>query len=324
MTFASDAFAGTLGTELNAYSALWVKQTGYTENGIIGGDGQWATTSATVAYACYRHTATPSGANYTVTADVVKRSSGSASPILGVIGRAAPGAQTFYWAIYTHSAGNIRLFKMVGGTQTQLGSSHSFTATPNVPFSLRLRMDGSAISAWLNGAVVVGPVTDTDITAAGHAGIIMLSARDIGVTDSGYIDNWDAALLAAPSQLSGTATLNVITASGGFLSSASSLSGTATLAAILASGNLGTAPGSVAVPELRNWGGSLQAGITIPVVTVCRLTTGVQVLTLTNQVTDGSGNLSITSAALVPGVSYMVIGWDAGGTQRFAVPLTAT
>jgi len=196
MTFESDAFAGTLGTELNAYNAKWVKQNGYTENGIIGGDGQWATTSATVTYACYRTTAVPGSANYTVTADIVKRSAGSAAPILGVIGRAAAAAQTFYWAIYTHSAGNIRLFRMVAGTQTQLGGNHSFTATNDVPFALQLRMDGSNISAWLNGSQVIGPITDTNITAAGHAGIIMLSARDVGVTDTGYIDNFDAALLS--------------------------------------------------------------------------------------------------------------------------------
>lgn len=198
MTFASDAFAGTLGTELNAYSANWVKQTGYTENGIIGGDGQWATAVAPSAYACYRHTATPGSANYTVTADIVKRSVGSSSPILGVTGRASAAAQTFYWAIYTHSAGNIRLFKMVSGTQTQIGGNHSFTLTNNVPASLQLRMDGSNISAWLNGSQVIGPITDTDITGAGHGGIIILTARDLGVQDSGYLDNWDAALLSAP------------------------------------------------------------------------------------------------------------------------------
>lgn len=323
MTFASDAFAGTNGTELNAYSASWVKQTGYTENGIIGGDGQWATASTNTTYACYRNTATPSGADYDVEADIVKRSVGSASPMLGVIGRASSSAQTFYWVIYTHSAGNIRLFRMVGGTQTQLGSNYSFTLTNNVAARLRLRMNGSAISVWLDGTQVIGPITDTSITAAGHAGLIMLSARDAGVEDSGYIDNWSAALLSSPSQLSGTATVSAVTASGGFLSVASSLSGTAALSAIIASGSLGVAPGVVLVPELRNWGGLLQAGVTIPVVTVCRLDTGAQVLSLTNQVTNGSGNLSITNAALATGTAYMVIGWNADGSQRFAAPIVA-
>ena len=58
---------------------------------------------------------------------------------------------------------------MVGGTQTQLGSSHSFTLTNDVAARIRLRMNGSSISGWLNGAVVIGPITDTNITAAGHA-----------------------------------------------------------------------------------------------------------------------------------------------------------
>ncbi len=123
--------------------------------------------------------------------------------------------------------------------------------------------------------------------------------------------------------LSGNAALSPITASGGFLSLASSLTGNATLAAIIASGSLGVAPGVVLVPELRNWGGSLQAGVTIPVVTVCRLDTGAQVLTLTNQVTSGAGNLTITNASLSAGVAYMVIGWNADGSQRFAAPIVA-
>lgn len=123
--------------------------------------------------------------------------------------------------------------------------------------------------------------------------------------------------------LSGNATLSPITASGGFLSLASPLTGNATLAAIIASGSLGVAPGVVLVPELRNWGGSLQAGVTIPVVTVCRLSTGAQVLTLTNQVTSGAGNLAITSTSLVAGTAYMVVGWNAEGSQRFAAPIVA-
>ncbi len=128
---------------------------------------------------------------------------------------------------------------------------------------------------------------------------------------------------AGPPTLSGNAALSPITASGGFLSLASSLTGNATLAAIIASGSLGVAPGVVLVPELRNWGGSLQAGVTIPVVTVCRLDTGAQVLTLTNQVTSGAGNLTITNASLSAGVAYMVIGWSAAGSQRFAAPIVA-
>ena len=123
--------------------------------------------------------------------------------------------------------------------------------------------------------------------------------------------------------LSGTATLSAVTASGGFLSVASSLTGNATLGPVIASGSLGLAPGVALVPELRNWGGLLQAGVTIPVVTVCRLDTGAQVLTLTNQVTNGSGNLSITNAALATGTAYMVIGWNADGSQRFAAPVVA-
>ena len=197
MTFASDNFNGTNNTELTAYSASWAKQTGYTENAIIGLDGQWVVTTATVGYACYRNTATPGSANYDVECDITRRNvSSSNSPILGVTGRASSSAQTFYWLVYTHNSNNIRLFKMVAGTQTQLGSSYTFTVTNNVAARLRLRMDGSSISGWLDGTQIIGPVTDTAITAAGHAGLITIATRDVGVQDVLYIDNWDATALA--------------------------------------------------------------------------------------------------------------------------------
>lgn len=159
-------------------------------------------------------------------------------------------------------------------------------------------------------------LTHTDL-AAGAAGSTPTAVGTIATGATHPISR------AGAPTLSGTATVSAVTASGGFLSVASSLSGTAALSAIIASGTLGVAPGVVLVPELRNWGGSLQSGVTIPVVTVCRLDTGAQVLTLTNQVTSGAGNLSITSASLVAGTAYMVVGWNADGSQRFAAPIVA-
>jgi hypothetical protein len=316
MTFASDAFAGTLGQELNAYSSLWVKQSGYTENAIIGGDGQWATTGATVSYACYRRTETPPSADYSVIADIVKRNVGSASPILGVTGRAAAAAQTFYWLIYTHSAGNLRLFKMVAGTQTQLGSSHSFTLTNNVPAEIELRMAGNQISGWLNGSQVIGPVTDNSITAAGHAGIIMLTARDVGVQDSGYVDNWEATaggtnatangvtLTAASSLIAGSASASTgATANGTTLpATASLITGGGTLVFQAAGMEFGRRTGlginTFALDAAANYRYTVHAD---------GLTLGAAIITSGVVSTDTVGKLpNLASTLLAPGTLYRV------------------
>jgi hypothetical protein len=316
MTFATDAFAGTLGQELNAYSASWVKQSGYTENAIIGGDGQWATTGATVSYACYRNTAAPPSADYSVFADIVKRNVGSASPILGVTGRAAAAAQTFYWLIYTHSAGNVRLFKMVGGTQTQLGSSHSFTLTNNVAARLELRMSGSSISGWLNGTQVIGPITDTAITGAGHGGIIMLAARDVGVQDSGYIDNWEASAGGTNATASGvtlTATSSLIAGAASASSGATANGATLTATASLIVGG-GTLVFQAAGMEFGRRTGlgintfALDAAADYRyTVHADGLTLGAAIITSGVVATDAGGKLpNLVSTLIAPGTLYRV------------------
>lgn len=187
-TFASDAFAGTAGTELSVYSASWSKQSGYTINGFIGNDGQYAFSADAGSYAVYQHSGSPASADYDVSADIAKRS-GTTSPQIAVCGRMASGASTFYWLVYTHSSTNLRLFKMVGGSATQLGSSYSLTLT-STPQNIKLRMVGDQISGYLDGALVIGPTTDAAITANGKSGILMLAMRETGVADSGSLDNF--------------------------------------------------------------------------------------------------------------------------------------
>lgn len=125
--------------------------------------------------------------------------------------------------------------------------------------------------------------------------------------------------------LSGGVTLDNVAPSGTLADGgASSLTGNIILDAVAPSGSLGQQPGAYIVPALTNWNGSLQAGVTVPWISFCRLTDGVQVLVLADQVTDGSGNLSGTNAALLAGTTYMVCGWNADGSSRFARPVVAT
>lgn len=128
------------------------------------------------------------------------------------------------------------------------------------------------------------------------------------------------------SDLTGNVTLNAVSPAGTLADAGpTSLSGGVTLDAVAPSGTLGLQPGTVTASALKNWSGSLQTSVTIPVVTVLSMTTGAQVLALTDQVTHAiTADLAITSTSLIPGVTYMVAGWNADGSQRFAVPLAAT
>jgi hypothetical protein len=128
----------------------------------------------------------------------------------------------------------------------------------------------------------------------------------------------------AVSDLSGNVTLSDFLPNGSFASSGSDLSGNVTMGDFLPSGSFGLTPGSYVIPALTNWNGSLQTSVTVSVVTFQRISNGTQVLVLTSQTTNGSGDLSGTSASLVAGVAYMACGWNVDGSQRFALPITAT
>ena len=189
-------FTGTAFQELSAADANWSKQTGFTQDAILGSTGDYVICNSNVNNACYQHSASPPSADYSVWAQIAKGAgnSGSGGPICGVAGRMAAAADTLYFAIYRHDTTNIRLFKRVAGTQTQLGSSYTYTLTGTAA-KLELVMDGTSISVKLNDSTVIGPVTDSEITAAGKAGIYMLDMRETGVADSGSLDNFDAAAL---------------------------------------------------------------------------------------------------------------------------------
>ncbi|MCB2031830.1 MAG: hypothetical protein KDH18_25840 [Rhodoferax sp.] len=109
----------------------------------------------------------------------------------------------------------------------------------------------------------------------------------------------------SPSDLSGTATLAGITASGSMAPQPdSSLSGTAALGGITASGDLGVAPGVITTPVLKNNTGTVLASVSNVVANVYNATTGALVVRKTGLSSDGSGVVVITDAALMPGTAY--------------------
>lgn len=215
-----------------------------------------------------------------------------------------------------------------GASSSNNATSHS--SAGNCPGS-------SPLSAVSPSAALVNVAGSGTLDATPKAGSALLAAGVVstpnggvdwyGSTRSGSTPSIGAveSVPTAPSALSGNVTLDSVSPAGTLADAgATSLSGGVTLDAVAPAGTLGVAPGAYSIPALTNWSGSVQAAVTVPWVTFQRLADGVQVLVLADQVTDGSGNLSGTNAALLTGTTYMTCGWNADGSSRFARPVTAT
>ena len=141
---------------------------------LLGGRVYQSNTDTTVY--C-RDDVQPPTTDYDVSASLYF-ASGSGSPSVGVCGRmAGPGgaALTFYQARIVNNGSGIVLARFINGATVTL-SSVAYSAPAGAEPKLVLRMKGDQLSVLLDGVVVVGPITDSNITAAGYAGIRMASA----------------------------------------------------------------------------------------------------------------------------------------------------
>lgn len=259
---------------------------------------------------------------------------------LGTSGSAQSSTWKIQWGVNTETIGafSIEVWGNVDQT-TPVASSADDHATSTAFSSSATCPADSACSAGVTGNFTA-EVAGTGVTVAlsqistGTSSYKHAVAYRIGAAPS--LTLTAAAVFSALSivlspdappasgDLNGNVTLADVTAAGTLASSSSDLSGGVTLSDVVAAGTLGATPAGWSVPALTNWSGTLQASVTIPVVTFQRLSDGVQVLVLTSQTTNGAGTLSGTSGSLSTGTTYMACGWNADGSQRFAVPVTAT
>lgn len=299
--FASDAFGGTEGTELSAYSASWTRHTSYTGNMEIASGLIRQTSSTTSAY---HHSGTPASADYSVSADLFMKETNGGLSSTGVIGRVDTAANTFYMARYAGDAiDGWQLYKAVGGTFTQLGSTSAQSLTDETAYNVKLEMVGTAIKLYkeLSSTATIS-ATDSAITAAGKSGIRStggafsdttgihidnFSADDVasgGVTGTGALTT--AAITASGAGTightgTGAPTITAVTASGaGTLSHTGT--GAATISNVTASGSgtlahTGTGALTTNVATLSGTG-SLGAGIT-----------GTGAITIGNVTVSGTG-----------------------------------
>jgi len=189
--FASDTFTGTPTTELSAYSASWVQDTPNYSTANIGTEaGTYAVAYQSIE-AIYTHSATPPSADYSVFGTISTLVASGAAYIYGVIGRKVSGADTFYLAYFDYLNSRLRLYRYTANAPTQLGSDVAATIAQGASKSLELRMTGSTIGVYLDGVVQIS-LSDTNIAAAGNAGLYLKNGRVTSVNDTGGMLDWSA------------------------------------------------------------------------------------------------------------------------------------
>jgi hypothetical protein len=136
----------------------------------------------------------PSSANYSVTADIIVKSSIGST---GVAGRISTTDKTYYAAYIEQATNKLVLIKWVNGTLTRLGSV-SASSYGIGTHTLTLDMNGTTIRALIGGVEILNQ-TDSSITAPGKAGF---RAPVISDTTTGkHLDNFvatDGSAAASP------------------------------------------------------------------------------------------------------------------------------
>ena len=100
----------------------------------------------------------------------------------------------------------------------------------------------------------------------------------------------------------------------GILATASELSGSASLGDISASGGMSSTTGTITTNPFRDNDSVLLASTTIDKVVIVRASDMSIVLSLTAQVTNGAGVLVIDNIAIIPGVTYLVVSCNTAAT----------
>lgn len=230
-----------------------------------------------------------------------------------------------------------------GGEALQPLTGYSHPPSDLVTMIWGRRSDGKK-AQYYNGSGTASALNDSSATVAAgtwkfggsHSGTTVgagvgIFAVFVGTgpdTLSAYLGSDAYAAMfdtAVVSDLTGNVTLDAAVAAGAGGSSASDLGGNVTLSAAAAAGDLGVQPGTVTTAPWRApVTGAVLASTTIPKLAILRISDMANVLTLTDQTTNGAGVLTITNAALLQGVPYLLVACNADGTAFGAEAYTST
>jgi hypothetical protein len=184
-----DPFVGNTGDALETYSTLWTKHPGYTSGSLaITSTDRTRVNNANTAG--YLWGVEPGSADQVVSAKFVRLSSLAANEQIYLAARMDPAADTMYLAGYDNS-GQWSVRKRVVGVGTTLGTS-SATLTQDQFYGVEFRLSGSSLSLYVDGSLVIGPITDTSISAANRLGLRVNRSTGANDTSGVHIDDFTA------------------------------------------------------------------------------------------------------------------------------------
>ena len=216
MPFVSVSFTGSDGATVESTDPNWGGGSGLT---ILGNRAHIAAAAPTAYY----YNTAPSSADYSVSSFIYATSTYGIS--CGPTARHSTSAQTFYHFRFATGSG-WQLFKFIAGAPTQLGStiaSTSFAAGQTKKATIEV--SGTTLKCYVDGSLVIGPITDTSITAANRPGM-RFTANAVG----GDIASFSADYLVT------SIALAALNAAGAGAATAGALSQTHGLAALDAAG----------------------------------------------------------------------------------------
>jgi len=125
---------------------------------------------------------TPASADYTIQMDLTATPTGTVSAAL--LARMDSTVATWYQFFYHTSDALWYLRRYLSGAYISLGIPYSGLSPVGTTRTAELAVVGSNISGYVDGGLVIGPVSNSDISAAGSAG---LKGGDLNTV---YGDNW--------------------------------------------------------------------------------------------------------------------------------------
>jgi hypothetical protein len=181
VAFVNDTFTGTDGTLLTSHTgetgATWTKHPSVVTNGIGQIYSNRVTGNGELVY--FYASGTPASADYDIEIDATDMGTGREA---GLLGRVNTSAQTWYQ--FYGFGGYFYFYKYISGTPTLLGGPTAGT----IGSHWKLSMVGSALKGYAGGTLLFS-VTDSSITTAGKAGLLL---DDAIATTGVHVDNFTA------------------------------------------------------------------------------------------------------------------------------------
>jgi hypothetical protein len=171
--FVSDVFSGetsfvNLEAPVGETGAEWTVHPLYTSKLQVRTTPKLYYKSEQTGPTAYYPSGIPASSEYNVSADFVFEDVGTSANNFAIVGRLDTSSNDLYQALFSKATYQWRLFKLIDGVATLLGS-YSQVVTVGT-YSVRLEITDASKKVYINGIERISS-TDNSITAAGRPGI---------------------------------------------------------------------------------------------------------------------------------------------------------